>query len=220
MHPVVKRRNGHGSIRVPLSEAPDLLWVRLERLQPTCRAAGVEYADGLEGWAKSGRYNRPLLDGVVIARSDAEKLADAVARSRREEAAGDAAAVIMELVWASLPGAEWQVHTVRAAMKSPARVAVWADALERTHPDLARLLRQHVCPEYPATDDPVNLFSRGAEAAGWPAALTARITGMVRSGANPDVLGRASTLLKSRGKLATKGEIESVCMRHLDDTPF
>lgn len=220
MHPVLRNRNNRYSISVPLSDAPDLLWVRLERLQPTCRTAGIEYANGLEGWERSGRYNRPLLDGIVIARSDVEKLAEAIARSSRGNAISDAAAVVLELVWEVLPASEWQVHTVRGAMKNPARVAVWADALERTHPDFARLLRRHVCPDYPATDDPIDLFVRAAEAAGWPAALTSKIGGMVRSGENPDVLHRASALLSSRGKLATENEIKLLCRRQLDDTPY
>jgi hypothetical protein len=54
MHPVVARRNMHGSISVPLADYPDLFWVRRERLQPTCRAVGVEYAEGLTGWAWMG----------------------------------------------------------------------------------------------------------------------------------------------------------------------
>lgn len=220
MHPVVRERDRHGSISVPLSDSPDLYWVRVDRLQPTCRAAGIEYAEGLEGFERKGpskQYIRPILNGVVIARCDAGKLAGVVARSSRANAAQDAAEVVLELVWEFLPDTEWQVHSALAAVRNPARVAVWADALEKTHPDLAALLRQYICPDYPVTGDPVELFVRRATASEWNPAWISVITDLVRAGGCDDLLHRAVALLEVRGRDATEREIQAICRRHLDD---
>lgn len=220
MHPVVKARDSHGSISVPLSDAPDLVWVQIERLQPTCRAAGIEYAQGLEGFERTGprkRYCRPIFNGVVVALSDAERLAEVVARSGRANAAQDAAHVIFELVRVALPGAECPVKTVRAALKNPARVAVWADALEKTHGQLALLLRRYVCPDYPATADPVELFVRRATASEWNPAWISMIADLVKAGGCDDLLHRAVALLAAKGAQVTERDIEAVCRRHLDD---
>lgn len=165
MHPVVARRNTHGSISVPLSGCPDLFWVRRERLQPTCRAAGVEYAEGLERWEKSGRYSRPILNGVVVARFDAGRLAESMARSRRADAAEDAAAVVLELARECLPNSMRWVRSVEAAVARPIRVAARADALDEEYPDLAGLLRRYACPGHPRAATPEERDIRAIQAA-------------------------------------------------------
>jgi hypothetical protein len=95
-HPVVLARNQYGSIRVPTRD-PRLCWLRIDRLQATCRAAKVEYADGLEGFEETRYGIKPLKCGVVIACRDVSKLVAAVARSSREFARIDAADILREV---------------------------------------------------------------------------------------------------------------------------
>ena len=217
-HPVVARRNSHGSIPVPLVDSPELFWVRRERLQPTCRAAGVEYAEGLEGWEKSGKFNHPVLTGVVVARLDAGRLAEALARSRRAEAATDAAAVVLELAWECLPGPLRLVRSVGAAVARPVRVAAWADALDGEHPDLAALLRRYACPGYQRAATAEERDIRALQAAAVTPAMHALAARIAASAVDPDVLSRAKELLESRGREMTGREVDAVFRRHIDDT--
>lgn len=214
MHPVVARRDMHGSISVPLSGCPDLFW---ERPHPTCRAAGVEYAEGLEGWEKSGRYNRPILNGVVVARLDAGRVAEALAHSRRVDAAEDAAAVVLELAWECLPNSMTPVRSVVAAVARPIRVAAWADALDEEHPELAGLLRRYACPGYPRAATPEERDIRAIQAAAVTPAMHSLGSRIAASSADADVLRRAKELLLSRGREMTEREVESVFQRHIDD---
>lgn len=138
-HPVVQARNQYGSIRVPTHD-PRLCWLRIDRLQATCRAAKVEYADGLEGFEKTRYGTKPLKCGVVIAVRDVARLVAAVARSSREFARSDAADILREVALDLVPPENvGDYGTVRVDLSA---LLDWCQRNARRRPRLVSLFRE------------------------------------------------------------------------------
>ena len=205
VHPVVKSRNSYGSIAVPVSESPSLCWVRLERLQPTCRAAKIEFAEALVGWERKGSFRRPLIDGVVVARRDVPRLAEAVAASSRGRAKQDAVKVARGIA-RDLMGRTSEIHA-----------AVWADANDSKHPRIAGMFRRFLCPSHPRTTSDREKLARMLEAAGFGRPAVELVDRLILPGVDQDTLQRATTLSAAKGAQCTRQEAAEVFRRNLDD---
>lgn len=66
--------NDYGNIDIRRKVPAGCAYVPGERLGPSCRALGMDYAPAFVGWKGSKRFPRPDLDGVVIAEQDAPRL--------------------------------------------------------------------------------------------------------------------------------------------------
>lgn len=205
VHPVVKIRNRHGYISVPVSESSSLCWVRLERLQPTCRGAEIEFAEALVRWERRGSFSRPVIDGVVVARRDVPRLAEAVAASSRVRAKQDAVEVARELA-RDLMGRRSEIHA-----------AVWADANDAKHPRIAGMFRRFLCPSHPRTTSDREKLARMLEAAGFGRPAVELVDRLIQPGVDQDTLQRATTLSATKGAQCSRQETAEVFRRNLDD---
>ncbi|CAN5535055.1 hypothetical protein BH11PLA2_BH11PLA2_16130 [soil metagenome] len=206
VHPVLKNRDRYGYISVPIGNSPTLCWVRLERLQPTCRAAGIKFAEALLGWERSGSFSRPVTEGVVVARRDVPHLAEAVAASSRERARHDAVQVARELA-RDLMSRISEIHT-----------AVWADANDSKHPKIASMFRRFLCPSYPQTTSDREKLARILQAVGYGRPAVELVDRLITSEVDLDTLQRAKILSETKGSQFTRQEVAEVFRRNLDDT--
>lgn len=82
---ITELKNDYGNIDVRGSLPVGLVHIKGKRLQPTCKALGVEFAEAFVGFGGTKRFPKALTNGVVVAEADAAQIITAIEKKKEKD---------------------------------------------------------------------------------------------------------------------------------------